>query len=204
MNRKNIYSLNSFKPFHSDLKYKPFYRMPTPTGCVYEQSRMPLKIRKYSCAFLIPRSQYNAWLPHNKKSNQKLKGMRQGKAFEFDPSQNRIRTLRTHVQPKSTILMHTELAKQSEVLWRTAAASRDQTLSCDKRINLWKPWSRCLINSVTILSLSVCMLHSCYSICQRGHRAHLWFDFTHPSSIFTTLRTVQLLYCGQNFFSKSA
>lgn len=170
--------------------------MPTPTGCVCEQSRMPLKIRKYSCAFLMPRNQYNAWLPHNKTSNQSLKGMRQGKAFEFDPSQNRIRTLRPHVQPKSTILMHTELAKQSEELWRTAAASRDQTLSCDKRINLWKPWSRCLINSVTILSVSVCVLHSC----QRGHRAHLWFDFAHPSSIFTILRTAQLLYWGQTFF----
>lgn len=132
--------------------------MPTPTGCVCEQSRMPLKIRKYSCAFLMPRNQYNAWLPHNKTSNQSLKGMRQGKAFEFDPSQNRIRTLRPHAQPKSTILMHTELAKQSEELWRTAAASRDQTLSCDKRINLWKPWSRLSHQFCdNSLSVSVCV-----------------------------------------------
>lgn len=42
---------------------------------------------------------------------------------------------------------HTEPSKQPEELWRSAAVSRDPLLCCDKRINLLKCWSRCLISS---------------------------------------------------------
>lgn len=51
-------------------------------------------------------------------------------------------------------------------------------------------------------------LHSHHSTCQPGHRvlllrACLWFDFTHPSSVFFSLKKAEFLHGGQIFFPKA-